>query len=55
MVAQALAVHQPTPLQMVGVNDSFGESGTPEQLMKKYGLESQDVYAAAKRAIAMKK
>jgi len=55
MVAQTLAVHQPTPLQMVGVNDSFGESGTPEQLMKKYGLESQDVYAAAKRAIAMKK
>jgi transketolase len=44
MVAQAL----------VGVNDSFGESGTPEQLMQKYGLESGDVYAAAKRVLAMK-
>jgi transketolase len=54
MVAQALATHQPTPLQMVGVNDSFGESGTPEQLMQKYGLESGDVYAAAKRVLAMK-
>jgi transketolase len=54
MVAQALATHQPTPLQMVGVNDSFGESGTPEQLLQKYGLESGDVYAAAKRVLAMK-
>jgi transketolase len=54
MVAAVLAQHQPTPLQMVAVNDSFGESGTPEQLMQKYGLESTDIVAAAKRAIALK-
>jgi transketolase len=36
------------------VDDSFGESGTPAQLMEKYGLTAADIVAAAKRAIARK-
>lgn len=55
MVAQALSQHQPTPVEHVGVNDSFGESGTPDQLMQKYGLEKENIIAAAKKAIARKK
>jgi len=38
----------------VGVHDSFGESGTPEQLMEKYGLTATAIAAAARKAIARK-
>lgn len=48
VVAQALAKHHPCKMAFVGVNDSFGESGTPDQLMTKYGLDSKDVYAAVR-------
>lgn len=47
-IAQLLARNAPAPLEMVAVNDSFGESGTPDQLLKKYGLDVPDVVAAAK-------
>ena len=53
-VAQLLARELPTPLEMVAVNDSFGESGTPDQLMQKYGLDTPDIIAAAERAMARK-
>lgn len=53
-VAQVLAMHRPTPQEYVAVNDSFGESGTPEQLLEKYGLSSGAIVAAAERAIARK-
>ncbi len=53
-IAQTLAVHAPTPQEYVAVNDSFGESGTPEALLKKYGLDTPDIVAAARRAIARK-
>jgi transketolase len=39
---------------MVGVNDSFGESGTPEALMEKYGLNAASIEAAARRSITRK-
>lgn len=45
-IAQTLAEEHPTPMRFVAVNDSFGESGTPAQLMKKYGLDSSNVIAA---------
>jgi transketolase len=51
-IAQVLAVHRPTPQEYVAVNDSFGESGTPDQLLVKYGLDTPNVVAAARRAIA---
>jgi transketolase len=53
-IAQLLAVNNPSPQEYVAVNDSFGESGTPEELMKKYGLDSDHIVSAAIRAIARK-
>ena len=53
-ICQLLARHTPLPVEMVAVNDSFGESGTPMELLDKYGLGIKDVVAAAKRAIARK-
>ena len=53
-IAQLLSRELPTPLEMVGVNDTFGESGTPRQLMEKYGLTSNDIINAVNKAIARK-
>jgi transketolase len=53
-IATLLAHHKPVPMEQVAVNDSFGESGTPDQLMKKYGLDTINVYEAAKKVIARK-
>ncbi len=53
-VAQLLARINPAPLEMVAVNDSFGESGTPEQLMIKYGLSAENIVESALKAIARK-
>jgi transketolase len=53
-VAQVLSRFRPTPLEMIAVNDSFGESGTPAQLLKKYGLSSANIVAAAEKVIARK-
>ena len=53
-IAQVLGRNAPTPQEFVAVNDSFGESGTPEDLLKKYGLDTPDIVAAAKRALARK-
>jgi transketolase len=53
-VAQVIVGSHPVPQEYVAINDRFGESGTPDQLMRKYGLESSDIYAAAERAIRRK-
>lgn len=53
-IAQLLSRKAPTPLEMVAVNDSFGESGTPDQLLVKYGLDTRDVVEAAKLSITRK-
>lgn len=53
-VAQVLARNLPTPQEYVAVNDSFGESGTPAQLMEKYGLNANSIVAAARKAISRK-
>jgi transketolase len=53
-VARVLAENYPTPQEFVAVNDSFGESGTPEQLMEKYGLNANAVVNAAKKVISRK-
>ena len=42
------------PMEFVGVNDSFGESGTPEQLMKKYNLKSENIKEKCKKVISRK-
>ncbi|MCX6306478.1 MAG: transketolase family protein [Bacteroidetes bacterium] len=53
-IAQLLSLKHPAPLEMVAVNDKFGESGKPEELLKKYGLDVPDIVAAALKAIARK-
>ncbi len=53
-VAQILARFFPAPIEMVAVNDSFGESGTPAQLLKKYGLSPENIIEAAQKAIQRK-
>jgi len=53
-IAQVLARKLPTPLEMVAVNDMFGESGTPTDLMVKYGLDTPNIVDAALKAIARK-
>ncbi|MDP4587091.1 MAG: transketolase family protein [Flavobacteriales bacterium] len=54
VVSQCLAQNCPTPIEFVGVNDSFGESGKPADLMQKYGLNAENIILAAERAIAKK-
>jgi transketolase len=53
-IAQLLALKKPTPLEIIGMKDKFGESGTPEELMKKYGLDAPNIVEAALRAISRK-
>ncbi|MEJ6583114.1 MAG: transketolase family protein [Crocinitomicaceae bacterium] len=53
-VAQVITRNNPTPQEYVGVEDSFGESGTPDELMTKYHIDTQDVVDAALRVIKRK-
>jgi len=53
-IAQVAAKHCPVPIEYVGTKDTFGESGTPAQLLKKYGLDVPDIVAAAERALQRK-
>ncbi len=54
VIAQTLVSNDPVPQEFVAVNDTFGESGKPADLLDKYGLSVADVVAAAKRAIGRK-
>ena len=53
-VAECLSQHCPVPMEMVGVKDTFGESGAGAELMKKYGLTSDAIIDAAKRVLLKK-
>ncbi|AOT71715.1 transketolase family protein [Geosporobacter ferrireducens] len=53
-VAEVLVEHKPVPMKRVGTRDTFGESGKPDVLMKKYGLTAEAIVESAKAAIAMK-
>lgn len=53
-VCQLLARNTPAPVEMVAVNDSFGESGTPEALMTKYGLDTPNVVEAVQKVLQRK-
>ncbi len=53
-IAQCAAKHFPVPIEYVGTKDTFGESGTPEQLLKKYGLDVVDIVTAAEKVLARK-
>jgi transketolase len=54
-IAEVLAKHAPTPIEFIGMQNTFGESGTPEALIAKYGMGVKDIKAAAKRAIRRKR
>jgi len=54
-VAQVAAKHCPVPIEYIGTQDTFGESGTPNQLLAKYGLDTPDIFAAAKKELRRKK
>lgn len=54
-IAQLLVRKQPAPVEMVAVDDKFGESGKPEELMKKYGLDTPNIVDAALKAVARKR
>ncbi len=53
-VARVLSQNAPNPQEFVATNDTFGESGTPAQLMDKYGLNAEAIVKAAKKVIARK-
>jgi transketolase len=54
-VAQVAAKNFPIPIEYVGTNDTFGESGKPLELLEKYGLSTGHIIQAAERAINRKK
>lgn len=54
-IAQVLVKNTPLPMEYVAVNDSFGESGKPEELMKKYGLDDEHIVIAALNVLKRKK
>jgi len=54
-ISRTLAMHHPTPQEFVATQDTFGESGTPAQLMEKYALNAQSIVNASKRVIARKR
>jgi transketolase len=53
-VAQVAARHLPIPIEYIGTRDTFGESGKPLELLKKYGLDAPDIVAAAEKVIKRK-
>ena len=54
-IAQTAAKSFPIPIEMIGTQDTFGESGKPTELLKKYGLDTEFIVAAAEKAMARKK
>jgi len=53
-IAQLLSRKNPTPIEMVGMDDSFGESGPPMKLMEKYGIDRNAIVESAKKVITRK-
>ncbi len=53
-VARTLSLSTPTPQEFVATMDTFGESGTPEQLMEKYGLNAEAIVKASEKVIKRK-
>ncbi|MDX5584477.1 MAG: transketolase family protein [Aureibaculum sp.] len=53
-VARVLAQHNPTPQEFIATNDTFGESGTPAQLMEKYGLNDKAIVKAVEKVLKRK-
>jgi transketolase len=54
-IAQLLIRENPLPMEMVAVNDQFGQSGKPEELLVKYGLEAANIVKAVQKVLSRKK
>ena len=54
-VAQVVAETQPCPMEFVGIHDTYAESGSPNELLDKYGLVARDIAAAARKVLARKR
>lgn len=55
LIAETLAKSLPTPIEMIGLQDTFGESGTPMELIKKYKMDKDAIKEAVKKVISRKK
>lgn len=53
-VLEVLAKNYPVPVEMIGMQDSFGESGQPDELLKKYGMDTEAIMEAVKRVVKRK-
>jgi transketolase len=53
-VAEVLAQNHPVPMELIGVHDKFGQSGTPEELLAHYGITAESIIAAARKVIERK-
>jgi transketolase len=51
-VAECLAENFPVPMRIIGINDEFGQSGTPDELIKHYGLEKASIKAVVSELLA---
>lgn len=54
-VAECIAKHYPVPIEFIGVNDQFGQSGTPDELIEHYGMGEKDIKEAVKKVLLRKK
>ena len=54
-IARTSTTHHPVPIEMIGTQDTFGESGKPTDLLKKYGLDTDNIVAAALKVMDRKK
>lgn len=54
-ISRTLSLNYPTPQEFIATNDTFGESGKPSDLMKKYGLDSDSIIKSVKKVISRKK
>ncbi len=54
-VAEVVSKNHPVPVEFIGMKDSFGESGQPDELLKKYGMSAEAIYDAAKRVLKRKR
>lgn len=50
-IAELLGEHEPVPMKRVGVHDRFGESGEPDELLRKFGLKAEDIVDEAKQLL----
>ena len=53
-VAECVVKSFPVPIEMIGIDNRFGQSGSSGDLLKEYGLTPNDIFRAAKRAIGRK-